>query len=179
MSLARTGSEPAALVYNEVFLDTDRYADGDECKGYKYVNVRNSILKAGIGESVDLLSFDPDKGENLRIPVKIAGMAERSKETAVLRSMGMTDRQFTKMHDLENLMLLGRGLLIAAVICTLLCAGLRYVVVEYFGNVRIPSPLLPAAGIALITALISTVMTRVCNRSSKEDIISEIRRETV
>ena len=299
MSLAKAGAEPAALVYNEVFLDTDRYRDGDECRGYKYVNVRDNILRAGTGDSFDLTYFDPDKGENVKIPLKAAGMAdsdsiagryqikpssiyifvneaakkeiisapnvrttgmilfedkdensikqlnetflaysddeneadnillvgknsfrtaasikeiisdiikilaysftalismvcllnlynsirgraaERTKETAVLRSMGMTDKQFTKMHDLENLMLLGKGLFIAAVICTVLCAGLRYVVVDYFGNVRTISPVLTAVVISVITALITAVMTRLCSRSSKDDIISEIRKETV
>lgn len=299
MSLAKSGAEPAALVYNEVFLDTDRYIEGEVCHGYKYVDVRDNILKAGTGDSIDLLSFDPDKGENIKIPVKIAGMAdseaiserytlspsciyifvneaakekiiscpydqstgiilfadkdensikqlndtfmgfssdeneaetirllgkdalnaaanikqiisdiikilaycftalislvcllnlynsirgraaERTKETAILRSVGMTERQLTKMHDLENLMLLAKGLLTAAVICTALCVGLRYVVVSYFGNVRIASPILPALGITAVTAAISAIMTRLCNRSSREDIISEIRRETV
>ena len=105
--------------------------------------------------------------------------AERTKETAILRSMGMTDKQFTKMHDLENLMLLSKGLLIAALICTALCLAMRSVVVDFFGNVRVPSPVILALVISAVTAAVSALMTRICNRSSKEDIISEIRKETV
>ncbi|EGC02991.1 efflux ABC transporter, permease protein [Ruminococcus albus 8] len=105
--------------------------------------------------------------------------AERTKETASLRSIGMTDKQFTKMHNIENIILLSKGLLISAVLCTVLCLILRYVMVRFFGNVRMTSPLLPALGISAAAAVISSVMTGYCSRRSKVDIISEIRRETV
>lgn len=105
--------------------------------------------------------------------------AERTKETAILRSMGMTDKQFTRMFDLENLMLLGKGFAIAAVICTVLCLLLRYSIVRYFGAVSLPMPrhipLLTAAAIAAASSL----MTRLCTRRRKADIIEDIRRETV
>ena len=106
--------------------------------------------------------------------------AERTKETAVLRSVGMTDRQLTKMHDLENLMIFGKGICIAAVICAALSAVLRYFIVRFFGNVELPLPLILSLCIAGLIFAASSIMTRICSRSSgKTDIIEKIRRETV
>jgi ABC-type antimicrobial peptide transport system permease subunit len=106
--------------------------------------------------------------------------AERTKETAVLRSVGMTDRQLTKMHDLENLMIFGKGIGLAAVICAALSAVIRYSIVSYFGNVELPLPLLLSACIAAGIFAASSIMTRICTRDTEKDgIIEKIRRETV
>ena len=106
--------------------------------------------------------------------------AERTRETACLRSLGMTDRQLTKMRDLENLMLLGRGLFIAA----LICAGLIFVMYRamtgYFGRVELPVPWLLSVCIAAAICAASLMITRICSRSAdRSDIIEKIRRETV
>lgn len=106
--------------------------------------------------------------------------AERTKETAVLRSVGMTDRQLTKMHDLENLMIFGKGIGLAAVICAALSAVIKYSIVSYFGNVELPLPLLLSACIAAGIFAASSIMTRICTRDTEKDgIIEKIRRETV
>ena len=106
--------------------------------------------------------------------------AERTKETAVLRSVGMTDKQLAKMHDLENLMIFGKGIGIAAVICAVLSAVIRYFIVGFFGNVELPVPVLLSLGIAVCIFAASSIMTRICSRSAEKcDIIEKIRRETV
>ena len=105
--------------------------------------------------------------------------AERTKETAVLRSIGMTEKQLNKMHDIENVMLLVRGFAIAAVLCTVLCMLLRHMIVSYFGNAQIAFPLLLTLGIMAVITAASVLMTRFCSRSRHTDLIEEIRRETV
>ena len=105
--------------------------------------------------------------------------AERTKETAVLRSIGMTEKQLNKMHDLENIMLLVRGFAIAAVLCTVLCMLLRHMIVSYFGNAQIAFPWLLTLGIMAVITAASVLMTRFCSRSRHTDLIEEIRRETV
>lgn len=106
--------------------------------------------------------------------------AERTRETAMLRSVGMTEKQLTKMRDIESLMLLGRGLAYAAVICGVLIAVMYRFMSGYFGRVELPIPWLLTAGIAAVVGLASFVLTRVCCRSAdKTSIVDEIRCETV
>ncbi|MCR5121328.1 MAG: FtsX-like permease family protein [Ruminococcus sp.] len=106
--------------------------------------------------------------------------AERTRETAVLRSVGMTDKQLTKMRDLENLMLLGRGLCAAAVICAGLIFVMYRAMTGYFGRVELPVPWVLSIGIAAAICAASSIITRICGSSAdKSDIIEKIRRETV
>ena len=106
--------------------------------------------------------------------------AERTKETAMLRSVGITDRQLTKMHDLENILLFGKGVAIAAVVCTILILVLNHFIVDFFGTVSLPVPVLLAVCIAAAIFAASSIITRICSRSTdNSDIIEKIRRETV
>ena len=106
--------------------------------------------------------------------------AERTRETAVLRSMGMTDRQLTRMHDYENLLLLGKGLAIAAVVCAVLCIVMNRFFTSYFGSLHLPFPGLLSLCIAAAICAASVLMTRICTRSTgSTGIVEEIRRETV
>lgn len=106
--------------------------------------------------------------------------AERSKETAILRSVGITEKQLNKMHDIESLMLLIRGYLIAAVFCAGMIAVLHHFMTGFFGTIRLPVPWLLSAGIAVFIGAAVFVITRLCSRSTDSAaIIEEIRRETV
>ena len=106
--------------------------------------------------------------------------AERTKETAMLRSMGMTDKQLSKMRDIENLMLLRNGLVIAAVICTTLCLALNYFLTSYFGRVRLEFPWLLALCIPVVIGAVSSLLTKLSYRSADRiSIVEEIRCETV
>ncbi len=106
--------------------------------------------------------------------------AEREKETAILRSMGMTDRQLTRMRSLENLMLLARGYAAAAVIAAALILLLDAVITHRFGNISLPVPWLMAILTAAFIAAAIAVMTRFCYKPSDRASIAEtIRAETV
>ena len=77
-------------------------------------------------------------------------------------------------------MIFGKGICIAAAICAALSAVLRYFIVSFFGNVELPLPLILSLCIAGVIFAASSIMTRICSRSSgKTDIIEKIRRETV
>ena len=106
--------------------------------------------------------------------------AERVKETAVLRSMGMTGQQLTRMRGIENLMLLARGYAAAAVISGALILLLGWLITQRFGNIALPVPWLLAAITALVIGAALAVMTRFCSRPSERSSITEtIRSETV
>ena len=106
--------------------------------------------------------------------------AERKRENAILRSAGMTARQLRKMYDLENMMLLARGLGIAAVICAVLSTVLARAITGYFGSIRLQVPWLLIACIAACICAASQLFTRMCFRNAGRDsIVEEIRRETV
>ncbi|MBR5722309.1 MAG: FtsX-like permease family protein [Oscillospiraceae bacterium] len=106
--------------------------------------------------------------------------AERTQETAVLRSVGMTDHQLRHMHDLEILMLTGRGLLIAGVICAVLFTVLRRFINQQLGRISLPVPWLLMAGIVACICATAFVITRLCcGKADRSDIIAEIRRGTV
>ena len=106
--------------------------------------------------------------------------AERTRETAILRSVGMTDKQLTKMRDIESLMLVGRGLAFAAGICGVLIFVMYRFMTAYFGRVELPVPWLLMAGIIAAVSGASFLFTRLCSGSAdKAGIVEEIRCETV
>lgn len=105
---------------------------------------------------------------------------ERKRETAVLRSMGMTDRQLDKMHVIENLIILARGLVISAVFSAGFIFLLDRVIIRRFGNISLPIPWLTIILIAVAIGVASIVMTKLCYKThGNSSIVEEIRSETV
>lgn len=116
---------------------------------------------------------------NLYNSVKGRAM-ERKRETAVLRSVGMTCKQLDKMHSIENLMILANGLAISAFFSAGFMFLLKYVITQRFGNISLPIPWAMLFLIAAAIGTASSVMTRLCYRmSDNSSIVEEIRNETV
>ncbi len=105
---------------------------------------------------------------------------ERKRETAVLRSMGMTNRQLDKMHLIENLIILARGLVISAVFSAGFIILLDSVITHRFGNISLSVPWLMIVLIAAVIGTALIVMTRPCCKTHGDpSIVEEIRSETV
>ncbi len=105
---------------------------------------------------------------------------ERKRETAVLRSMGMTNRQLDKMHLIENLIILARGLVISAVFSAGFIILLDSVITHRFGNISLSVPWLMIVLIAVVIGTALIVMTRLCCRThGNPSIVEEIRSETI
>jgi len=105
---------------------------------------------------------------------------ERKRETAVLRSMGMTNRQLDKMHFIENLIILSRGLVISAVFSAGFIILLDRVITNRLGNISLSVPWLMIVLIAAVIGTASIVMTKLCYRTNgKSSIVEEIRSETL
>lgn len=116
---------------------------------------------------------------NLYNSVKGRAM-ERQRETAMLRSMGMTGRQMRKMLVMENVLLLLKGLCIAAPMSGVFILLLNRVMLWRFGNIALPVPYALIAGITAAVCAAMAVMTLLCYRfSDRESIVEEIRKETV
>lgn len=105
---------------------------------------------------------------------------ERSKETAVLRSVGMTDKQFAKMYRIETRLMLTKGMTIAAVVSAAVASAMTFAIKSHVGDIRLPFPWLTVLLIAAAIIGVTFLITGSCNRSAdKESIIDEIRRGTV
>lgn len=116
---------------------------------------------------------------NLYNSVKGRAM-ERKRETAMLRSMGMTDRQHRKMLAIENLLLLVRGLLIAGILSGAFMLFLNHMITARFGNITLAVPWGLILGITAAICAAMALITVVCYRfSEKESIVEEIRNEAV
>lgn len=105
---------------------------------------------------------------------------ERKRETAVLRSMGMTNRQLDKMHFIENLITLARGLVISAIFSAGFIILLDRAITNRFGNINLSVPWLMIVLIAVVIGTASIVMTKLCYKTHGNlSIVEEIRNETV
>ncbi|MBQ1414113.1 MAG: ABC transporter permease, partial [Clostridia bacterium] len=105
---------------------------------------------------------------------------ERRREIAMLRSMGMTNRQLRRMLAAENMLMTATGLLIAAALSSAFMLFLNRVMMERFGRMTLPVPYGWIAGMALAACIVMALMTLVCYRySGKESIVEDIRNETV
>lgn len=105
---------------------------------------------------------------------------ERKRETAVLRSMGMTDRQLDKMHLIENLIILVSGLVISAVFSAGFIILLDRAITNRFGNISLSVPWLMIVLIAVVIGTALIVMTKLCYKThGNPSIVEEIRSETV
>ncbi|MBO4877833.1 MAG: ABC transporter permease [Ruminococcus sp.] len=102
---------------------------------------------------------------------------ERSRETAVLRSVGMTQKQLDKMHSIENGIIITRGLAIAAVLSAAFIIFFGKFLTARFGNIPLPMPwMLCIAVIAAVTAA-AAILTKLCYRSRNDNIVDMVRSE--
>ena len=105
---------------------------------------------------------------------------ERRREIAMLRSMGMTERQMRKLLTVENVLLLTKGWCIAAAMSGGFMLLLNRVIVSRFGKISLPVPYGLIIGITAAVCAAMALMTFLCYRfSDKKSIVEEIRKETV
>ncbi|MBE5865934.1 MAG: FtsX-like permease family protein [Lachnospiraceae bacterium] len=104
----------------------------------------------------------------------------RRKELAILRSMGMTERQMRKMLLLEGGCVLMRSVMIAIIVTTPVLIMIEKVLVELFGQINLGAPVgvylvaATTAAIALMAVIISAH-----NREKSANILEDIRKESI
>jgi len=106
-------------------------------------------------------------------------IALRAKEFAMLRSVGMTDREFKHMVRLESLMYVGKALIIGLPIGLLLSYGIYKSLAEAmdFGYIFPWSAVI--ISILAVSALISVIMRYSVKQVEKQNIIETIRDENI
>ena len=182
--------DPEQLVMEGELLLKQLENISEESDGEFYLGRADMIngmgsLKEAIGAIIKILAYSFTALISmvclLNLYNSIRGRAmERKRETAMLRSMGMTDHQLDRMHLFENVILLVRGILISVVISAVFIWFLSYEIVQRFGNVSLPVPWGMAALIIGIIFAAVTVITKVCyNQVKNSSIVEEIRSETV
>lgn len=111
----------------------------------------------------------------------IRGRAEtRKREIAMLRSVGMEQKQIDKMLWYENLRLFSKGVVWATLLSLPMLYGMRKVLQLYFGQVKLAVPwqmyvlAIAIAGISIFS------ISKYCYRTKKDgNILEEIRKETM
>ncbi|MBR3833132.1 MAG: ABC transporter permease [Lachnospiraceae bacterium] len=107
-------------------------------------------------------------------------ISTQKKEFAVLRSMGMTDKQMIKMLALESGQILIRAVAVAVLVATPVIIFIKNTLMDMYGFVKIEVPWM----IYIVAILVATValfaVTFVSFKTEKnENIIEDIRRESV
>lgn len=105
---------------------------------------------------------------------------ERNRDMAMLRSMGMIQKQINRMLFHENIRLIGKSILWAVGLSIPLLYGMRYVFISYFGRVEFPMPFF-AYGLAFTIVILSLFgISSWCYRTKENgNILEEMRRETI
>lgn len=106
-------------------------------------------------------------------------MALRSKEFAILRSIGMTDKEFKKMINFESLFYGLKSLLYGIPVGILL----SYLIYNAIGNMYTAKYTLPYMAILIsivfVFVIIFVTMTYSVNRCKKQNMIETIRKENI
>lgn len=109
---------------------------------------------------------------NLYNSIRARAMSRKT-EIAMLRSVGMEEKQLQKMLFFENLSLWGNGFLWSLVFAIPIMIGIKKMVDGYFGQMKIASPWM-LFGISLAITIISLiVMSKVCYHMKEDESILE------
>jgi len=102
---------------------------------------------------------------------------ERRRETAVLRSVGMTGKQLAKMLRIENLIVIARGLLIAAAISAAFMLFINKFITSRFGNIPLPMPWVLCFAVVAAVCISAALLTKLCYRRTNMSIVETVRSE--
>ncbi len=104
----------------------------------------------------------------------------RRKELAILRSMGMTEAQMRKMLLLEAVAVLVKSIFIAVVVATPVLMGISVVLEKLMGKVYLGSPVcIYLFAVAITTAMLMLVTVLTHGKEKSENILEDIRKESV
>lgn len=107
-------------------------------------------------------------------------IATQKKEYGILRSMGMTDKQFSKMLLHECVGILTRSILIGVVIATPVIILIKNKLIELYGYIKLPIPWEVYILSITITIVAVFVITFISFKTEKsQNILEDIRRESV
>jgi len=106
-------------------------------------------------------------------------IALRAKEFAMLRSVGMTDREFKRMIRLESLMYTGKALLIGLPLGLLLSYGVYSSMAEALDFGYIFPGLAVVISVIAVGVLISVIMRYSVKQVEKQNIIETIRTDNI
>lgn len=102
----------------------------------------------------------------------------RKREMAMLRSVGMEERQMFKMLFLENLGMWMRGVIWSAVLSFPMVYGIGKVLKRYFGQITLPFPWTIYVSAFVLTFLVLLFLTRVCYHGKEnENLLEQMRME--
>lgn len=104
----------------------------------------------------------------------------RTREFAIMESVGMTKKQIEKMLLYENIGIVLKSILYAGVIAFLLMYVIQYGIINIFGPMTLKIPWVLITIAILIIILVVVVLTKYCYRKEKyENIMERIRNENV
>ena len=107
-------------------------------------------------------------------------MVSRRRSFAVMRSVGMTEKQIFKMSTLEGMMMLFRGIIVAVPVIVIMCYGIKKVFISEFGQFKMTLPLIVIMVYVLLIGVSEIIMTRVCcKKEMSSDIIGEIKKDGI
>ena len=111
----------------------------------------------------------------------VRGRSEtRKKEMAMLRSVGMEQRQIDRMLFWENICLFGRGILWSLLFSIPVVTFMKKVLMNYFGHIKMPFPWEICALAMALTAISLYFISKHCYHFGKGDnILEELKTETV
>lgn len=161
-----TKNEEGGLVYGKELLDTDTLK-----------TALNSVIRILLACFVALTSiicllnlYNSTKGR----------ISTQKKEFAVLRSMGMTDKQMIKMLALESGQILVRAIAVAVLVATPVIIFIKNTLMDMYGSVKVDIPWEIYIIAIFVAAAGLFAVTFVSFKTEKsENIIEDIRRESV
>ncbi|MBP5652506.1 MAG: ABC transporter permease, partial [Lachnospiraceae bacterium] len=104
---------------------------------------------------------------------------ERRGELAVLRSVGMTQSQMTRMLHLENAKLFAGSLGWSALISAVFVFFLHKMAEHMIGRMTFSFPYVIIIGVCVLEIVLLTVMTMICYGRDKTSIMERIRDESI
>ena len=104
----------------------------------------------------------------------------RAKEFAMLKSVGMTDKEFNRMVQLESILYTLRALLIGLPIGIIISYGTHFMLTQGGIGLSYQIPFIPIIiAVATVAILISVIMKFSVKQVSRQNIIETIRQDNI